>query len=115
MRRRKKAKPHIEVTCSYCGLKTETFVATPDHLLFCRHQVVGFPPTRDCMTDYYKERKDVRKKEEQEKSLFNKQEKQLCEEDKEKEKISRAANAAKLDEYLKELKRKKYEKRLSSN
>ena len=64
------------------------------------------------MTDYYKERKDVRKKEEQEKGLFNKQEKQLCEEDKEKEKISRAANAAKLDEYLKELKRKKYEKKI---
>ena len=115
MRKKKKAKPQIAVTCYYCGSKTETFVATPDHKLFCRHQYVGFPPTKDCMTDYYEELKNVRKKEEQEKGLFNQQEKQLCEKDKEKEKVSRAANAAKLEEYLKELKRKKYEKRLSQN
>ena len=96
--RRKKAKPQIEVTCSYCGSKTETFVATPDHLLFCRHQYVGFPPIKDCMTDYYKERKNVRnEKLRQEKA--DEEKKEISK--KEKEKIIK-----KFDDYLFELKQK---------
>ena len=104
---KKKAKPQIEVTCNYCGSKTETFVATPDHLLFCRHQVVGFPPTKDCMTDYYQEKKNVRKKE-KEKTLHNQQEKQLC---KEEEKEIKLKHISKLDALLAELNRKKHEKK----
>jgi len=109
--RRKKAKPQIEVTCSYCGSKTETFVATPDHLLFCRHQYVGFPPIKDCMTDYYKERKNVRneqvfKKSEKQRWLQSESKKQPEEIKKEKEKIIK-----KFDDYLLELKKKKWQKK----
>ena len=49
--RRKKAQPDIQVTCNHCGSKTETFVATPDHLLFCRIHTPGKEPEKDCMTD----------------------------------------------------------------
>ena len=99
---KKKAKPQIEVTCNYCGSKTETFVATPDNLLFCRHQVVGFPPTKDCMTDYYQEKKNVRKKEE-ERILAQKK---IELRKKEKEKEVRAKHLKALEEYSHELNQK---------
>ena len=119
--KRKRHRPIFVRNCDYCGTQLQTnepnsdsYVITAEHKIFCKIHYVGEEPIKDCLEDYIRS-KNVRKKEEQEKGLFNKQEKQLYEEDKEKEKISRAANAAKLDEYLKELKRKKYEKRLSSN
>ena len=105
---KRKAKPQIEVTCSYCGSKTETFVATPDHLLFCRHQYVGFPPIKDCMTDYYKERKNVRTEQIQEKSKSQKDEKSQ-----EEKKVLRLKNLAKLEAYQKELKLKSWRQRAS--
>ena len=113
--KRKKAKPQIEVTCSYCGSKTETFVATPDHLLFCRHQYVGFPPIKDCMTDYYKERKNVRneqvfKKSEKQRWLQSESKEQPEEIQKEKKEI-RLKNLQKLEAYQKELKLKQWQKR----
>jgi len=48
----KKRKVEIHVKCDYCGKYTTSFVATPDHKLFCRFQTPGFPPDKDCMTDY---------------------------------------------------------------
>ena len=40
--RKKKPVPQVEVTCAYCGSKTETFVSTyPDYLNFCRIQTPG--------------------------------------------------------------------------
>lgn len=108
--RRKKAKPHIEVKCDWCGSMTDRFVVNLEHKRFCRHQFVGFPPDKDCMEDYIRS-KNVRKKEDQEKSLFNQQEKQLCEKDQEEQKKIRAANLAKLEAYSRELSRKKYEKK----
>ena len=108
--RRKKAKPHIEVKCDWCGSMTDRFVVNLEHKRFCRHQFVGFPPEKDCMEDYIRS-KNVRKKEDQEKSLFNQQEKQLCEKDQEEQKKIRAANLAKLEAYSRELSRKKYEKK----
>lgn len=60
---RKKSQLQVEVTCDYCGSKTETFVATPDHLRFCRIQTPGKEPEKDCMTDYYRRKNNVQKKE----------------------------------------------------
>ena len=68
--RRKKAKPHIEVKCDYCGSMTDRFVVNMEHKRFCRHQHVGFPAERDCMADYIEEKKNVQKKE-KEKGLFS--------------------------------------------
>ena len=59
---RKKSQLQVEVTCDYCGSKTETFVATPDHLKFCRIQTPGKEPEKDCMTDYYRRKNTVQKK-----------------------------------------------------
>ena len=67
--RRKKAMQVIAPKCDYCGERSETFVCTADHLTFCRIQYVGHPRIKDCMTDYYEEKKNVQKKE-KEKGLF---------------------------------------------
>jgi hypothetical protein len=56
--RKKKPDPQAEVTCAYCGSKTELFVSTyPDYLNFCRIQTPGEEPVKDCMTDYYQSKK----------------------------------------------------------
>ena len=66
---RRKTGSQVEVTCNYCGSKTETFVTTyPEYFKFCRIQVVGKEPEKDCMTDYYRSKNNVQKKEI--KSLF---------------------------------------------
>ena len=68
--RRKKPKVQVSVKCAYCGSETETFVSSyPDYLNFCRIQTPGKEPEKDCMTDYYEEKKNVQKKE-KEKGLF---------------------------------------------
>ena len=67
--RRKKKELVVAPKCDYCGERSETFVCTADHLTFCRIQYVGHPPIKDCMTDYYEEKKNVQKKE-KEKGLF---------------------------------------------
>jgi len=61
---RRKTGSQVEVTCNYCGSKTETFVVSyPEYFRFCRIQVVGKEPEKDCMTDYYRSKKNVQKKE----------------------------------------------------
>ena len=60
--RRKKKELVVAPKCDYCGERSETFVCTADHLTFCRIQYVGHPPIKDCMTDYYEEKKNVQKK-----------------------------------------------------
>ena len=105
--RSRRREPKIQVKCDYCGEQTETFVATPNHLLFCRIQTVGSPPEKDCMTDYNRSKSNVRKNELwQEKANEEKKEIQ-----KEKEKILRLKNLAKLEAYQKELKLKQWQKR----
>ena len=101
--RSKRREPEIQVKCDYCGEQTETFVATPNHLLFCRIQTVGSPPEKDCMTDYYRSKSNaitLRKKNEEEQRLQTSKE-QLQENKKEKEKIIK-----KFDDYLFELNQK---------
>ena len=68
--RRKKPEIQVQVKCAYCGSMTETFVSSyPDYLNFCRIHTPGKEPEKDCMTDYYKEKKNVQK-EKKEKGLF---------------------------------------------
>jgi len=101
--RSRRREPVIQVKCDYCGEQTETFVATPNHLLFCRIQTVGSPPEKDCMTDYYRSKSNaitLRKKNEEEQRLQTSKE-QLQENKKEKEKIIK-----KFDDYLFELNQK---------
>ena len=86
--RRKKAKPHIEVKCDYCGSMTDRFVVNMEHKRFCRHQHVGFTAERDCMADYIEEKKNGQKKEKekgvytQEKVCIQKEEIKNTEKDK---------------------------------
>ena len=107
---RRKREPIIQVKCDYCGEQTETFVATANHLLFCRIQTVGKPPEKDCMTDYYRSKnaKSLRKKNEEEQRLQTSQE-QLQKNKKEKEKVIK-----KFDDYLFELKQKSRRQRASN-
>jgi hypothetical protein len=53
----KKRKVEIEVKCDYCGNYTSSFVSTPEYKSFCRFQTPGFPPDKDCMTDYYQSKR----------------------------------------------------------
>ena len=108
--RSRRREPEIQVKCDYCGEQTETFVATPNHLLFCRIQTVGSPPEKDCMTDYYRSKSNaitLRKKNEEEQRLQTSKE-QLQENKKEKEKIIK-----KFDDYLFELNQKSRRQRAS--
>ena len=107
--RSRRREPVIQVKCDYCGEQTETFVATPNHLLFCRIQTVGKEPEKDCMTDYNRS-KNVRKieKEKEQRRLQGNSEKQPNEIKKEKEKIIK-----KFDQYLFELNQKSRRQRAS--
>ena len=104
--RRKKPETQVQVTCAYCGSKTETFVATPDHLLFCRIQTPGKEPEKDCMTDYFKEKQNVQKKE-KESSLWTQQKVGFQNEEKEKVLTDRKTAIRKLDELKQFLNKKK--------
>ena len=71
--RRKKPETQVQVTCDHCGSKTETFVSSyPDYLNFCRIHIPGKEPEKDCMSDYYKEKKNAKTLQEkkQRQSLF---------------------------------------------
>ena len=74
---RKKKELVIAPVCDYCGQRSETFVVDINHLTFCRIQTVCHPPIRDCMTDYYKEKKNVQEKEKSKKSEKKEQEEKI--------------------------------------
>ena len=103
--RRRKPETQVQVTCAYCESQTETFVSSyPDYLNFCRIHIPGKEPEKDCMTDYYKEKKNVQKKEEV-KSIFSQKKEQLQE--KEKVLTDRTTALKKLDELKQFLNNKK--------
>ena len=104
--RRKKAKPHIEVKCDYCGSMTDRFVVNMEHKRFCRHQYVGFTPEKDCMGEYIEEKKNVQKKE-KESSLWTQQKVGFQNEEKEKVLTDRKTAIRKLDELKQFLTKKK--------
>ena len=70
---RKRKKLVIAVKCNHCGTQTETFVCDIKGNRFCRIQVVGKEPEKDCMTDYYRSKNNVQKKE-KDKGLFSQKE-----------------------------------------
>ena len=104
MRRRRE--PNIQVKCDYCGEQTETFVATANHLLFCRIQTVGKPPEKDCMEEYIRS-KNVRTKQ------IHKEDDRKIEEKSEIKKEKKEKIIKKFDEYLFELKQKSRRQRAS--
>ena len=105
---RKKKELVIAPVCDYCGQRSETFVVDINHLTFCRIQTVGHPPIRDCMTDYYEEKKNVQKKE-KESSLWTQQKVGFQNKENEKEKVltDRKTAIRKLDELKQFLSKKK--------
>ena len=106
--RRKKAKPHIEVKCDYCGSMTDRFVVNMEHKRFCRHQYVGFPPEKDCMGDYIEEKKNAKTlQEKKESSLWTQQKVGFQNEEKEKVLTDRKTAIRKLDELKQFLNKKK--------
>ena len=107
--RRKKRKPHIEVKCDYCGSMTDRFVVNLEHKRFCRHQYVGFPPEKDCMDDYIKEKKNAKLQKEKEGSLWTQQKVSFQNKENEKEKVLTDKTTAikKLEELRQFLNKKK--------
>ena len=100
---RKKKKSEIEVKCDYCGDRTSYFVTTMKYQRFCRIQTPGYPAVKDCLEDYIKEKNKNVQKVKEEKSIQSQKKISV----QEKEKVIK-----KFDDYLAELKKKKYEKRL---
>ena len=106
--RRKKKELVVAPKCDYCGERSETFVCTADHLTFCRIQYVGHPPIKDCMTDYYEEKKMYKKR--KKKAAYGHNKKvgfQDKENEKEKVLTDRKTAIRKLDELKQFLTKKK--------
>ena len=53
----RKPKVVTEYKCDYCNTTTSNFVTTANYKHFCREQVVGYEPTKDCMSDYLQSKK----------------------------------------------------------
>ena len=103
--KRKRHVPHFVRNCDYCGTElklnepnSDSYVVTIEHKYFCKIHYVGEEPIKDCLEDYIRSKKNVRKNELwQEKA--NEEKKEISK--KEKEKIIK-----KFDDYLFELKQK---------
>ena len=104
--RSRRREPEIQVKCDYCGEQTETFVATPNHLLFCRIQTVGKEPEKDCMSDYYRSKSNVRNETKKVDEKYDEEKKEIGK--KEKEKVLK-----KFEKYLFELNQKSRRQRAS--
>ena len=121
--RRKRHTPIFVRKCDHCGteLKTnepnsDSYVITAAHQIFCKIHYVGEEPIKDCLEDYIRSKKNVRneqvfKKSEKQRWLQSESKEQPKEIQKEKEKILRLKNLAKLEAYKKELKLKQWQKR----
>ena len=103
--KRKRHVPHFVRNCDYCGTELKlnepnsySYLVTIEHKYFCKIHHVGEEPIKDCLEDYIRSKKNVRKNELwQEKA--NEEKKEISK--KEKEKIIK-----KFDDYLFELKQK---------
>lgn len=99
--------------CDWCGTELQTnepgsdsYVITDKHKIFCKIHTPGKEPFKDCLADYAKDRrKNVQEKIKKKQERLQPQKKVSVQE---KEKVIN-----KFDNFLAELKRKKYEKRLS--
>ena len=105
--RRKRHTPIFVRKCDYCGteLKTnepnsDSYVITAEHKIFCKIHYVGEEPIKDCLEDYIRS-KNVRNEKKKIDEKYDEEKKEI---QKEKEKILRLKNLAKLEAYKKELK-----------
>ena len=112
--RRKKRQPIFVRNCDYCGTQLQTnepnsdsYVITAEHKIFCKIHYVGEPPIKDCLEDYIRS-KNVRNEKKKVDEKYDEEKKEI---QKEKEKILRLKNLAKLEAYQKELKLKQWQKR----
>ena len=112
--RRKRHVPIFVRNCDYCGteLKTnepnsDSYVITAEHKIFCKIHYVGEEPIKDCLEDYIRS-KNVRNEKKKIDEKYDEEKKEI---QKEKEKILRLKNLAKLEAYQKELKLKQWQKR----
>ena len=113
--RRKRHTPIFVRKCDYCGteLKTnepnsDSYVITAEHKIFCKIHYVGEEPIKDCLEDYIRSKKNVRNETKKINEIQHQEKKEI---QKEKEKILRLKNIAKLEAYQKELKLKQWQKR----
>ena len=113
--RRKKSRRIFMQPCDWCGTDIQTnepnsdsYVINAEHKIFCKIHTPGKEPFKDCLEDYANHRRKhvQEKKQKKEERLFSQKKISV----QEKEKVSK-----KFDNYLAELKRKQYEKRLSQN
>ncbi len=112
--RRKRHRPIFVRNCDYCGTQLQTnepnsdsYVITAEHKIFCKIHYVGEPPIKDCLEDYIRS-KNVRNEKKKIDEKYDEEKKEI---QKEKEKILRLKNLAKLEAYKKELKLKQWQKR----
>ena len=112
--RRKRHTPIFVRKCDHCGteLKTnepnsDSYVITAEHKIFCKIHYVGEQPIKDCLEDYIRS-KNVRNEKKKIDEKYDEEKKEI---QKEKEKILRLKNLAKLEAYQKELKLKQWQKR----
>ena len=112
--RRKRHTPIFVRKCDHCGteLKTnepnsDSYVITAEHKIFCKIHYVGEEPIKDCLEDYIRS-KNVRNEKKKVDEKYDEEKKEI---QKEKEKILRLKNLAKLEAYKKELKLKQWQKR----
>ena len=114
--RRKRHTPIFVRKCDYCGteLKTnepnsDSYVITAEHKIFCKIHYVGEEPIKDCLEDYIRS-KNVRNEKKKVDEKYDEEKKEI---QKEKEKVLRLKNLAKLEAYQKELKLKQWRQRAS--
>ena len=112
--RRKRHRPIFVRNCDYCGTQLQTnepnsdsYVITAEHKIFCKIHYVGEEPIKDCLEDYIRS-KNVRNEKKKIDEKYDEEKKEI---QKEKEKILRLKNLAKLEAYKKELKLKQWQKR----
>ena len=112
--RRKRHRPIFVRNCDFCGTQLQTnepnsdsYVITAAHQIFCKIHYVGEEPIKDCLEDYIRS-KNVRNEKKKVDEKYDEEKKEI---QKEKEKILRFKNLAKLEAYQKELKLKQWQKR----
>ena len=112
--RRKRHTPIFVRKCNHCGTELQTnepnsdsYVITAEHKIFCKIHYVGEEPIKDCLEDYIRS-KNVRNEKKKIDEKYDEEKKEI---QKEKEKILRLKNLAKLEAYQKELKLKQWQKR----
>ena len=112
--RRKRHTPIFVRKCDHCGTELQTnepnsdsYVITAEHKIFCKIHYVGEEPIKDCLEDYIRS-KNVRNEKKKIDEKYDEEKKEI---QKEKEKILRLKNLAKLEAYQKELKLKQWQKR----